>query len=100
MFTVFDLYSLVLLSGAVVLYAYRVKVSNALVYPYLIVALTCLVANWLGEAGGGIFALSLLIAASFSLLGCLLYPGWRNMGGPTPEDANLKPVSENTSGAD
>lgn len=100
MFTVFDLYSLILLMGAVTLYAYRVKVSNALVYPYLIIALTCLVANWLGEAGGGIFALSLLIAASFSLLGCLLYPGWRNMGSPSPTDAKLQPANENAGEAD
>ncbi len=61
------------------LFVLRYIKQNPPVYPYLIIASTCLVANWLGEAGGGIFALALLIAAAFSFLGCLLYPSWRDM---------------------
>ena len=79
MFTVFDIYSLVLLIVSMGLFVHRYTRQNPPVYPYLIIASTCLVANWLGEAGGGLFALVLLIAASFSFLGCLLYPSWRHM---------------------
>jgi hypothetical protein len=63
------------------LFVHRYIKQNPPVYPYLIIACTCLVANWLGEAGGGLFALTLLIAAGFSFLGCLLYPSWRDMSG-------------------
>ena len=84
MFTIFDIYALALLIVSMALFVRRYMTQNPPVYPYLIIAVTCLVANWLGEAGGGIFALALLVAASFSFLGCLLYPSWRNMGqGPT-----------------
>ncbi|WP_425410284.1 XrtV sorting system accessory protein [Hyphococcus sp.] len=79
MFTVFDVFSLALLLASMSLFVRRYLTSDPPVYPYLIIACTCLVANWLGEAGGGIFALALLIAASFSFLGCLIYPSWRSM---------------------
>ncbi len=79
MITLFDIYSLALLLASMGLFVKRYTTQNPPVYPYLIIACTCLVANWLGEAGGGIFALTLLVAASFSFLGCLLYPSWRNM---------------------
>ncbi|MHA7871394.1 MAG: XrtV sorting system accessory protein [Hyphococcus sp.] len=80
MISVFDVYSLVLLVLSMGLFVRRYMTQNPPVYPYLIIACTCLVANWLGEMGGGIFALALLVSASFSFLGCLLYPSWRNMG--------------------
>jgi len=79
MFTIFDVFSLVLLLASMTLFVRRYMKQNPPVYPYLIIACTCLVANWLGESGGGIFALALLVAASFSFLGCLLYPSWRTM---------------------
>jgi len=79
MFTIFDVFSLTLLMASIVLFVKRYATQNPPVYPYLIIASTCLVANWLGEAGGGVFALTLLVAASFSFLGCLLYPNWRSM---------------------
>lgn len=79
MFTIFDLFSLALLLASMGLFVKRYMIQNPPVYPYLIIASTCLVANWLGEAGGGIFAMALLVAASFSFLGCLLYPSWRTM---------------------
>ncbi len=79
MFTIFDLFSLALLLASMGLFVKRYMIQNPPVYPYLIIACTCLVANWLGEAGGGIFAMALLVAASFSFLGCLLYPSWRSM---------------------
>lgn len=79
MFTIFDIYSLALLLVSMGLFVKRYMTQDPPVYPYLIIACTCLIANWLGEAGGGVFALGLLIAASFSFLGCLLYPSWRSM---------------------
>lgn len=82
MITIFDIYSLLLLIASMSLFVYRYTKQNPPVYPYLIIACTCLVANWLGDTGGGLFALALLVAASFSFLGCLLYPSWRNMGQP------------------
>lgn len=79
MVTVFDIYALTLLLASMSLFVMRYITQDPPVYPYLIIACTCLVSNWLGEAGGGLFALALLTAASFSLLGCLLYPSWRSM---------------------
>jgi hypothetical protein len=93
MITVFDLYALALLLVSMSLFVHRYVRQNPPVYPYLIIAITCLVANWLGEAGGGIFAMALLIAASFSFLGCLLYPSWRNMS--SPADASPTQPTEN-----
>ncbi|MEZ5891983.1 MAG: hypothetical protein R3C58_02380 [Parvularculaceae bacterium] len=86
--SVFDLFSLVLLLASMVLFVRRYITQDPPVYPYLIIACTCLVANWLGEAGGGLFALILLVAASFSFLGCLLYPSWRTMASPDGKKAN------------
>ncbi|WDI32535.1 hypothetical protein PUV54_04915 [Hyphococcus flavus] len=85
MFTIFDVYSLVLLLASMTLFVRRYLKANPPVYPYLIIACTCLVANWLGEAGGGLFAMALLVAASFSFLGCLLYPSWRTMSRNKPQ---------------
>ena len=80
MITVFDIFSLLLLIASMSLFCHRYITSNPPVYPYLIIACTCLVANWLGDLGGGLYAMTMLIAASFSFLGCLLYPSWRSMG--------------------
>ncbi|PQA88505.1 XrtV sorting system accessory protein [Hyphococcus luteus] len=96
MFTIFDIYSLVLLLVSMGLFVKRYMTQDPPVYPYLIIACTCLVANWLGEAGGGVFALGLLIAASFSFLGCLLYPSWRSMNDDPKKSAAKR--SENTAG--
>lgn len=85
MVTVFDIYSLALLVASMTLFVSRYMKQNPPVYPYLIIACSCLVSNWLGEAGGGVYALPLLIAASFSFLGCLLYPSWRHMSSSSGE---------------
>lgn len=90
MFTIFDVYSLALLLASMGLFVKRYMTQDPPVYPYLIIACTCLIANWLGEAGGGVFALGLLIAASFSFLGCLLYPSWRSMAAADAKKAEGK----------
>ena len=79
MITFFDVYALALLVVSMALFVVRFISQDPPVYPYLIIACTCLVGNWLGESGGGIYALALLIAASFSFMGCVLYPSWRSM---------------------
>lgn len=91
MFTIFDVYSLALLILSMTLFVHRYVKQNPPVYPYLIIACTCLVANWLGEAGGGVFATALLTAASFSFLGCLLYPSWRSMSESDKSQASQSP---------
>ena len=88
MFTFFDAYSLGLLLASLVLFVKRYMTQNPPVYPYLIIASTCLVANWLGDSGGGLFAFVLLVAASFSFLGCLLYPSWRSMASADSNEAS------------
>ncbi len=97
MISIFDVFALALLVASMTLFVTRYLTQNPPVYPYLIIALTCLVANWLGEAGGGVFALGLLIAASFSFLGCLLYPNWRNMG-DAPAENSPKASNERSAG--
>ena len=87
MVTIYDIFSLILLAASMGLFCVRYISQDPPVYPYLIIACTCLVANWLGDSGGGIFAICLLVAAAFSFLGCLLYPSWRSMGNSTPKDA-------------
>ena len=79
MITVFDVYALTLLIVSMALFVWRYLREDPPVYPYLIIATTCLISNWLGNAGGQLAAVGLLVAASFSFLGCLLYPSWRNM---------------------
>ena len=79
MISIYDVYSLLLLAASMGLFCTRYFSQRPPVFPYFVIACTCLVANWLGDAGGGLFALTLLIAASFSFLGCLLYPSWRTM---------------------
>ena len=79
MVTVYDVYALALLTASMLLFVRRYMRQDPPVYPYLIIACTCLVSNWLGNSGGGLPAIALLVAASFSFLGCLLYPSWRNM---------------------
>ncbi len=79
MFSIFDIYALTLLAISLLLFLRRYVTHDPPVYPYLIIACTCFVSNRLGEAGGGVFALTLLIAASFSLMGCLFHPDWRSM---------------------
>lgn len=88
MFTIFDIYSLALLLVSMALFVKRYLTQDPPVYPYLIIASTCLVANWLGEAGGGVFAMAMLVAASFSFLGCLLYPSWRSMTASDKKSGN------------
>jgi len=74
MITVFDLYSIGLLVVSLAMFVIRYMREEPPVTPYLVIASTCAVGNYLGEQGGGIGALMLLVAASFLFLGCVFYP--------------------------
>jgi hypothetical protein len=77
--SIFDFYSFTLMLVSIGLFVVRYLRDDPPIYPYLIIACTCYVGNVLGEAGGGLFAMVLLVAASFSFLGALLFPRWRSM---------------------
>lgn len=74
MVTVFDIYSIGLLIVSLAMFVVRYMREEPPVTPYLVIASTCAVGNYLGDSGGGIGALMLLIAASFLFLGCVFYP--------------------------
>ncbi|MDZ7629675.1 MAG: hypothetical protein U5J99_14835 [Parvularculaceae bacterium] len=74
MVTIFDVYSIGLLIVSLAMFVVRYMREEPPVTPYLVIASTCAVGNYLGESGGGIGALMLLIAASFLFLGCVFYP--------------------------
>ncbi len=74
MITVFDAYSIGLLIVSLTMFVIRYMREEPPVTPYLVIASTCAVGNYLGDNGGGVGALMLLVAASFLFLGCLLYP--------------------------
>ncbi|MFZ5618695.1 MAG: XrtV sorting system accessory protein [Pseudomonadota bacterium] len=78
MTSIFDIYSVALLVVSLTMFIVRYIREEPPVTPYLVIALTCGVGNYLGEAGGGVGALMLLVAASFLFLGCLLYPTFRS----------------------
>ncbi|MEM8936117.1 MAG: XrtV sorting system accessory protein [Pseudomonadota bacterium] len=79
--THYDMLSLALLLVAIALFVKRSVDGEPPVLPYLTIACTCLVSNWLGKAGADFGAISLLTAAAFLFLGCALRPNWRTMSG-------------------
>ncbi|MEZ5896355.1 MAG: hypothetical protein R3C40_02185 [Parvularculaceae bacterium] len=75
MISVIDIYSLTLLAISLTIFIVRYFREEPPVAPYLIIACTCAIGNFLGDAGGRMGAIVLLTAASFLFLGCLLHPG-------------------------
>ena len=78
MVSFFDIYSLTLLAVSLAIFILRYIREEPPVLPYLLIAITCATGNWLGDAGGGVAASMLLVAASFLFLSCLLYPRYRS----------------------
>lgn len=66
--TVFDLLSVVLFIVTAGLFFLRFRHEDPPLAPYLVISLVCAVGNWLGNNGGGIAAVALLIAGSFLTL--------------------------------
>lgn len=66
--TIFDLLSVLLFIATAGLFFLRFRHENPPLAPYLLVALVAAVGNWLGNHGGGLAAVALLIAGSFLTL--------------------------------
>ncbi len=68
MSTLFDLLSVSLFIATAAMFFLRFRHEDPPLAPYLIISLVCAVGNWLGNHGGGVWAVALLIAASFLLM--------------------------------
>ena len=87
MATIFDIYSIGLLLVSLAMFVVRYLREEPPVTPYLVIACTCAVGNYLGESGGGVGAMLLLIAASFLFAGCVFYPHLRKVSPEAPDAA-------------
>ncbi|NWG71689.1 MAG: hypothetical protein HXY23_08805 [Parvularculaceae bacterium] len=75
--TVFDVYSVALLLVSLTVFVIRYIRQDPPIMPYLVIACVCAVGNWMGnlaDAWTKWGAMSLLVAASFLFLTCLLAP--------------------------
>lgn len=91
MVTVFDLYSIGLLIVSLSMFVIRYMREEPPVTPYLVIASTCAVGNYLGDNGGGMGALMLLVAASFLFLGCVFYPRVAGKNARSQPGASIRP---------
>lgn len=66
--TLFDLMAVALFVATAGIFFYRYKHENPPLAPYMLISLVCAVSNWLGNNGGGVGAVLLLIAGSFYLM--------------------------------
>lgn len=87
MVTIIDIYSISLLLVSLTMFVMRYLREEPPVMPYLVIACTCAVGNFLGEKGGGISAFMLLIAATFLFMGCVFYPHIRGQHPQKPDPA-------------
>ncbi len=75
--TVFDVYSVALLLVSLTVFVIRYIRQDPPIMPYLVIACVCAVGNWMGNFSDTWTkwgAMSLLVAASFLFLTCLLAP--------------------------
>ncbi|MEM8770094.1 MAG: XrtV sorting system accessory protein [Pseudomonadota bacterium] len=66
--TIFDFLSVTLFIATASLFFLRFRHENPPLAPYLLVSLVAAVGNWLGNHGGGLAAVALLIAGAFLTL--------------------------------
>ena len=66
--TIFDLLAGLLFIATAGLYFLRFRHESPPLAPYVLVGLVCAVGNWLGNHGGGVAAVALLIAGAFLTL--------------------------------
>ncbi len=66
--SIFDAFSVMLFLATTGLFILRQRHESPPLAPYLVIALVCVVGNWLGNNGGGVAAVGLLIAAAFLTL--------------------------------
>lgn len=81
MTTFIDIYSISLLFVSLTMFVIRYMREEPPVMPYLVIASTCAIGNFLGEQGGGLGAVTLLIAATFLFMGCVFHPHLRKLSG-------------------
>jgi hypothetical protein len=90
MITVFDVYSVALLLVSLSVFVVRYIRQDPPIMPYLVIACVCAVGNWMGnfeDAWTKWGAMSLLTAASFLFLTCLLAPYTSKLRGKTETEA-------------
>ncbi len=80
MVSIIEIYSISLLLVSLTMFVIRYLREEPPVMPYLVIACTCAVADFLSDQVGGISAFTLLIAATALLMGCVFYPHLRTMG--------------------
>ncbi len=66
--SVFDILATTLFIATAGLYVVRVRHEHPPLAPYLVIVLVCAAGSWLGNHGGGVAAVALLMAASFLTL--------------------------------
>lgn len=66
--TIFDLLAVLLFLATAGLFFLRLRHEDPPITPYLLIALVSAVGNWLGNHGGGVAAVALLIAGAFLTL--------------------------------
>lgn len=66
--TIYDFMSVTLFIATAGIFFYRYRNENPPLAPYMLISLVCAASNWLGNNGGGVGAILLLVAASFYLL--------------------------------
>lgn len=66
--TLYDLMSVTLFIATAGIFFYRFRSEDPPLAPYMLISLVCAVSNWLGNNGGGVGAVLLLIAGSFYLM--------------------------------
>jgi len=66
--TLYDLMSVALFIATAGIFFYRFRNEDPPLAPYMLISLVCAVSNWLGNNGGGVGAVLLLVAGSFYLL--------------------------------
>ncbi len=66
--TLYDLMSVTLFIATAGIFFYRFRSEDPPLAPYMLISLVCAVSNWLGNHGGGVGAVLLLIAGSFYLM--------------------------------
>ncbi|MFZ5618472.1 MAG: XrtV sorting system accessory protein [Pseudomonadota bacterium] len=80
--TLYDMMSVTLFIAAAGIFFYRFRSENPPLAPYILISLVCAVSNWLGNNGGGVGAVLLLIAGSFYLLHIASAPFAEEEGDP------------------
>ncbi len=66
--SIFDVLTVFLIAAAVGLFLLRLRHEAPHILPYLLIGLISLVGNWLGNHGGGVAAIALLMSGAFLML--------------------------------